>query len=521
MQPAPVAARTCGAVRPPLRHALAPLAGLLAIALALIVTPTRAQLTSQEERGRQLYLQGAPETGPASFARLGRAGTRIPASAVPCGNCHGADGRGRPEGGVSPPDVTWGNLTKAYGHRHADGRSHPPYEEASLARALTHGLDPAGNPLDFAMPRYGYAADDVAALIAYLKKLGLEGEQGITDTAIILGISLADETTPPPIAASMRATLLAVFARVNKEGGIYRRHIETVNATAADRVFAVIGHAPDGPAPDGARADDGMPAMPVIIPFPLSPDATAAGNRFFIFPEIPLQLAVLAKYWGERNPGAIAAVSEAPAAAAALRQRIAELHLSSRLAAAPLDASGLAAGGVALAELRRKGVKALIIDGGPGLLRRVSEATAALNWFPDLLLSAQSAGEGLAELPAGFGARVLVAFPNLPSLATEAGEAEFRAVLSDANVPIEYLAAQIAAYAAAKVTVEGLRRSGRQLTRQAFVTAIEGISGYQTGLTPPLSFGRSRRSGSRGVFVLTYDAAAKAIRPDDTWLPLD
>ena len=63
----------------------------------------------------------------------------VPASAVPCAGCHGRDGKGKPEGGVTPSDLTWTALTRPYGVTHPGGRKHPPYDARLLKRAVSMG----------------------------------------------------------------------------------------------------------------------------------------------------------------------------------------------------------------------------------------------------------------------------------------------------------------------------------------------------------------------------------------------
>jgi len=40
-----------------------------------------------------------------------------------------------------------------------------------IKRAITKGIDPAGEPLDWTMPRWQFGDEDVADLLAYLKTL--------------------------------------------------------------------------------------------------------------------------------------------------------------------------------------------------------------------------------------------------------------------------------------------------------------------------------------------------------------
>src|SRR5262245_6218558 len=90
--------------------------------------------------GREIYLHGRGAAGGPVTATLGD-GTPLPAAAAACGTCHGPAGRGRPEGGVTPSDVTWGNLSKPYGATHPSGRRVEPYDDRLLIRAVTLGLD--------------------------------------------------------------------------------------------------------------------------------------------------------------------------------------------------------------------------------------------------------------------------------------------------------------------------------------------------------------------------------------------
>ena len=146
-------------------------AGLLPLVLLLPFLLGAGGLTPQEERGRRIYVEATSPSGGEMVAVLGE-GVEVEASAVPCASCHGRDGKGRPEGGVTPTDITWANLTKPYGVTHPSGRRHPPYDERLMKRSLAMGFDPADNVLHVAMPRYRMSYQDMADLVAYLKTLG-------------------------------------------------------------------------------------------------------------------------------------------------------------------------------------------------------------------------------------------------------------------------------------------------------------------------------------------------------------
>src|SRR5712691_10901152 len=125
-----------------------------------------------EQRGKQIYLHGTSASGREMTASLGDDAAGLPAASLACAGCHGQDGRGKPEGGIEPPNVTWDSLTKSYGHRHPDGRDHPAYTELSIRPAIIMGIDPAGNKLGVAMPKYTMSAQDLTCLVAYLWRIG-------------------------------------------------------------------------------------------------------------------------------------------------------------------------------------------------------------------------------------------------------------------------------------------------------------------------------------------------------------
>src|SRR5918998_570987 len=141
---------------------------------------TASALTVEERRGKQIYLRGESASGKEIMAYLGEASLEVPGSTMTCAGCHGFDGQGKPEGGVTPSNITWSALTKAYGVTHASGRKHPPYTERAVELALTRGLDPAGNRLLNVMPSYQMSREDMSDLIAYLKRLGTDRRPGLT-----------------------------------------------------------------------------------------------------------------------------------------------------------------------------------------------------------------------------------------------------------------------------------------------------------------------------------------------------
>lgn len=91
---------------------------------------------------------------------------------ISCSSCHGTQGQGGyvemgRESKVAPA-IDWETLSKDVG---GDEMLRPAYTESTLGRAITQGIDSAGRILDYLMPRFQLADQDLADLIDFLKTL--------------------------------------------------------------------------------------------------------------------------------------------------------------------------------------------------------------------------------------------------------------------------------------------------------------------------------------------------------------
>jgi hypothetical protein len=73
----------------------------------------------------------------------------------------------------------------------------------------------------------------------------------------------------------------------------------------------------------------------------------------------------------------------------------------------------------------------------------------------------------------------------------------------------------------AVVLVEGLKRAGRALSRERLVSSLEALHAFETGLSPPVTFGPDRRVGVLGAYVVEVDPAGRAFRPAGGFIALD
>ncbi|MBK5103258.1 MAG: ABC transporter substrate-binding protein, partial [Burkholderiales bacterium] len=273
------------------------IAVVFAAALAVVLGPAlaAAPLAPEEAAGRAIFQSGKSSYGDAFSGRLGIAQQQVPGMAVRCANCHGPDGLGRPEGGVHPSNITWSELTKSYGHTHENGRRHAAFDEASLRRAITEGVDPAGNQLDGVMPRFNISERDFKSLVAYLKKLEFERDPGVGADTLRLGTLLPLTGRFGELGLAVRGILQAYIDRINQGGGIYGRRLELVVAEYADDraatrlalrklvneddVFALLSPFSVGVEDDLSRLANEA-KIPVVGPLSLFGDDPHANNQY-------------------------------------------------------------------------------------------------------------------------------------------------------------------------------------------------------------------------------------------------
>jgi cytochrome c oxidase subunit 2 len=128
---------------------------------------TPQQFTSN---GQQIYFTGVSRQD----GYLPRVGGPPWAQRVGCAACHGPEGRGGSPvmmGTAIPPDIRYDVLTGKVPEAGGEKMDHPPYTDATIARAITQGVDPAGKPLDWTMPRWQMSEPDLNDLLVFLKTL--------------------------------------------------------------------------------------------------------------------------------------------------------------------------------------------------------------------------------------------------------------------------------------------------------------------------------------------------------------
>lgn len=496
------------------------------------------ELTPEEAAGRQIYRQGTSASANALIhARVGAAGTAMPASVVPCAGCHGSDGRGRREGGVRPSDITWGRLSAPYGQQLPSGRQHPAYTEASFARALSEGIDPAGNRLDPAMPRFIMSQRDMTDLIAYIKRIEEDRDPGLHESVLRLGTLLPSEGHLAGLGRTVAAVLRGMLDGINEKGGIHGRRLELVvadssgdpaRAEAALRelierrdVFALV--APLAPVLEGRYAEllasSGMPLIGPLVQFA---DGTGSRLVFDPLPGLREQMFALAAYADEQlalgDPETLIVYPDEP------RHRALAEMLTGNLQQRgwrKLHLLSYGDGTVASDRPLEARPQAVFFLGLPEAFLSLASALQDGGQTPWLFASSNQVAGSALRIPADFSGRLLLAYPFLPGDWTPAGTAALQEVRRRSGLSGQYAALQVSTYSAALVLVEGLKRAGRDASREKLLTALENLHAFQTGVTPELGFGPGRRIGAPGAHIVAVDLERKLFRPTGRYFKVE
>jgi ABC-type branched-subunit amino acid transport system substrate-binding protein len=321
---------------------------------------------------------------------------------------------------------------------------------------------------------------------------------GVEVRAVRAGVLLPPADVLGGAAAAVRAVLEAHAASINQAGGIHGRSLDVAfdasggsppeRAASAralldrERLFVLGASYVDGAESEIVTVADDL-QVPLIATTGSSAVAAARYARAILAGPVEVARALVA--FAARTLGAerrVAIVHDGKSAAA----REAALNEARRAAFAVTDEADV----TKLDALPTRRCDTVVFLGGTDALDRFISWARAHEWLPELLLPASSASpESLAGIPM----KMWIALPTGPLDRTARGVAgQFRP---------DYPTLQFAALAAAEVMVEALRRAGRELTRDGFLAALDGIRGFDTGLVPSLSFSAARHIGSTGAWI--------------------
>jgi mono/diheme cytochrome c family protein len=426
------------------------------------------------ELGRRIWETGE---GAGAISATLAPGLTVPASTVPCAGCHGWDGEGRREGGLSAPAIAWPATARPYAVP-VNGRVVTPAE--GWLQAVREGTDGSGNPLQAGMPRYTLSDGDAAALGAWIAGgLGRTLPAGVTPTTVRLGCVLPDDLFGSLIEAALRQRL----AQLSAAGLVNGRTVELdvrraakqdlvstlATLVADDPPFALVAPYTRGQEQQMGAAADGVPIVAALAGPRREDSLEMAGTWPVIAREEDL-VRVLVDEAAGRGRAALV-VEDAP---------------SSFLRAAKAQAALWGT------RLRRRAANVVYLGDGAGLVRLRARLPSAVTVYA--LGSSADQPWPLVDGP------VVLAYPTARGPDLRGGHGHGR--WSASGVPEEWLDDVQSAVAGLELSFEALAAAGRAVRRDAFTATLGAATGRHGELQHALV--------GQGAFLVRYDPVTGA-----------
>ncbi|MFO0700527.1 MAG: ABC transporter substrate-binding protein [Nitrospira sp.] len=494
-------------------------------------------LSPDERMGRFIYHQGTVPSGEKLHVSLSGNDGSLSATLFRCVQCHGISGQGTEEGGLRVPPLTAAFLRQPHESRQT-GTQRAAYTDETLARAITQGVDAAGEPLHSGMPRYHLTDSQAAAVVAYLKKIGTDDDTdpGVTATTITIGAALPLSGPLQSIGRDAQSVLDGYLRHVNERGGIYGRRItlvvedsgqEASQVAATERLiktkhaFALVGSVESG---DTSKTHNLLERtqVPLIGSLALSPQPSDPPNPyvFYMLPGFDIQYRALLDFL----------VSRSRSLTGQTRPRVAIVQPKKTT---PLNS--------VFTPIRRKAIEIVgeyeyergaIVRAG--LVRRLNRGHVdGIVFVGDgedfLILTRELDGQHLRPLlltPAGMvGHKALSIPPRLKSKVFLA--AALDPPTEQDRVELQKLAGQHQlhnfgfarmAQGAASMLTEGLMQVGRHVTRSVLIERLERFREQEIGAGFSLTYGPQRRIGSVRVRLFSVAPDSLSFTPVTGWV---
>src|SRR5256884_1550675 len=364
-------------------------------------------------------------------------------------------------------------------------------------------------------------------------------QEGVTDTEIVIGCS--NSFSGPLAYTGEQATRYGVdlyLKVVNDAGGVNGRKVRGVyyddgckpqEAVAntrklleQDRIFAVI--APQGTPPVMATLEYlEENKVPLLFPFQGSP---VIRGKKYVFSGMTLydrQSKMMIDYLvGQRKLKTFGVLYQdddyGKAFLTAYEKDLGRHNL--KIAAAEPVKRGVTDVSAQIAKLRAAApqVTFLVLTPGPGA--QALKERQKIGWTDTVMVSSGPLTDekylGLAG-DAAEGVEGLSLWPD-PLTSDLPGVKAYRAAMQkyfDKNEPNRY---SLSGYFAAMLFVEGVKRSGRTLTRETLIGALDNVRNFDSGILPPLSIGPDHETQKQGFWVRVEQGRFK---PLTDWLKSD
>ncbi|MBK5095222.1 MAG: ABC transporter substrate-binding protein, partial [Deltaproteobacteria bacterium] len=171
----------------------------------------------------------------------------------------------------------------------------------------------------------------------------------------------------------------------------------------------------------------------------------------------------------------------------------------------------------AVTRLRDKSVDAVLYFGGPREAIAFAREVDGRGWRPLFVAPAPMVGNALQSSPPEFLGSVYLASPLSAPDRSSRKMAEFFSLGEKVRVGKKHRTFQFLAYSGAILLEEGLKRSGKGVTREKLVDSIGDVWQLETGVTPPLTYTPNRRAGALGAQILKVDPGTRRLLPATEW----
>ncbi|MGR3219197.1 MAG: ABC transporter substrate-binding protein [Candidatus Anammoxibacter sp.] len=500
------------------------------------------KLSQDERNGQQIYRTSKSSSGKTIYIKQ-EDGSKIDASStgITCIGCHGADGRGGQEGGVLTSDIRYEFLTKPYGITHTSGRKHPPYTDDLIKTAITDGVDPASNKLDPTMVRWEMSDSDINDLCAYIHRLSEMGKPGVTNDTIRVGCVLDISGPLSETGLAAKTMIEAAFKRINEGGKIYGRSLKLVVADGGnsparsletsgilveeENVFCFLGNLGDAATNDVIPflAERGIPVVAPLSPT-YQPDSVVEQNTFFLFPSVAYQTRVMVDYIvrarkkGGTKPAVAAIYSLDKFGKSGHIAAVNQLRMygNSLVAEIGYDYKNLDAAKIADEIVKSGAENVIILTPDARILTVVAGVDRLRSSSPIYFLNNMLVIKNIMKIPRA-SQRFILAQNFSFSGKDNPLSAEFLEIIKDVSLNARNVMIQMAAFTGAKLLEEGLRLSGRDLTRKSFVEGLERLQ-VNTGLFGVITYKPGNHSGDSGIFLVRPDEASGNFVPVTRWM---
>jgi branched-chain amino acid transport system substrate-binding protein len=368
------------------------------------------------------------------------------------------------------------------------------------------------------------------ALLAVLTGSALGQAPGVTPKTIVLGESAAFTGPAAQLGIQMNAGTKAYFDRVNAQGGVHGRKIElktrddryeatlclenTKKFIEEDKVFALVSYV-GTPTTVAAMPIFTEAKVPLIGPFTGAEALRNPVNRYIF--------NVRASYYDETEKIVEQLVSTGNHKIAVFYQDDAYGQAGLKGVQIAMDKRNMKI--VALGKVERNTVKVedavktinaaepdgvIMISAYTSIaefVRQMKKAGSTTQFHNVSFVGSKALADALKDEGHGVAISQVVPFPWSPSVSIVK---EYQEVMTKAG-NTEFNFSSLEGYIVGKVTVEGLKRAGKELTREKLVSALESMNKVDIG-DFVVSFSPSNHSGSKFVDLTMIGREGKFLK---------